>query len=565
MELQELNQNSYIAFAQIIQMILNEHMGILAVLILCLIFREPIAELILKLWKLTFKSPEGSEFSLETTHQNNSINDNTNISSADAVENVNNEDDLLENVEDDLGENEVDVEGNGEYISIGRLFSELYHKKSNEADAVYAKLIAKSESNDELISIKSVYYYGKYIYLKEHENLEKLLGLLEECENDEQYLRVLSWMANLYEDIKEFDKAITKNTEYVKHFKEEKSITRLYIRIANTYKRKGDYIGGIDLIKERLTQVKEDDSIALCYKGLGELYKENKEEESAAICYEKYIEYRSDDDDEIFNAAYAQANSDMYLLSLINYEKVCSLDSDNMTAINNLGVTFGELKLHGNKFSKYKKAADKGETLSMANIAYMYIESGLYDDADAIIKKGRMSENPHKNIGAAMGALAKTIEKEEEKINEYRIRADKFRNEIRKYTYSRYQESGTTQDFEGVWVTEENDKLIAKCEGSNISAEWSSLAPVGLLRAAQGAKPEVYEHTLSGEFINSSATLTITKKKVGGGAAAGILFGSSDESQKCRSYLANNKQEWIMFKINKDEEFMFKLRRFNSE
>lgn len=124
MELHELHQNPHIAFAQIIQMILNEHMLIFAVLILCLIFKKPIAELILKLWKLKFKTSDGSELSFETTHKDNSIKDNINMSSADAIENVNNKDKLLENVEDGLGEGE----GEGEIVSVGRLFSQLFKK-----------------------------------------------------------------------------------------------------------------------------------------------------------------------------------------------------------------------------------------------------------------------------------------------------------------------------------------------------------------------------------------------------------------------------------------------------
>ena len=558
----ELHENPYIAVSQIIQMILSDHISVIAFLIFCFIFRKSIEKLILKIWKGTVKTPDGSEISFEALRQDNSIKNDSNVSASDIIENGNDENKLLENVEDNLDEGEVEGEDENKPITIRSLFVAFVRKNSEEIDEIYEQLVSTNENENELINIKSIYLFGKYSYLKEHDNLENLLGLLDECKNDVQYFRVLTWITTLYEELKDFDKAIANNTEYIKCLKEELYITRLTIRIANTYKYKGDYISGIDIIKERLIQVKEDDSIALCYKCLGELYKESKEDEDAAICYEKYIEYHSDDDDEIFNAAYAQSNSNMDLLSLINYEIFCSLNSDNVGAINNLGVTFGELKLPGKKFSAFKEAADKGNTLSMANIANMYIKSGLYDEADKIIKEGRMSDNPHQNIGAAMTSLVKSIANEDEKIAEYRIRADKFRNEIRKYTHSKYQNIGTKQEFEGTWFTDDNDKLIVESDGYKLSAQWEHTVPggLGLISIAQSKNPVIRVYKLDGVFINSSATLIMTSEIKN---QIQSILGNSNESYNCRSYLSNDKKEWIIFDINIEKEFIFRLRRSN--
>jgi hypothetical protein len=61
---------------------------------------------------------------------------------------------------------------------------------------------------------------------------------------------------------------------------------------------------------------------------------------------------------------------------------------------------------------RYRKAAEGGETLAMANIAHKLIPAGFHDEAQVEIDKGRRADKPHASIGSAMVALSQAAEDE---------------------------------------------------------------------------------------------------------------------------------------------------------
>ncbi|HWZ88799.1 MAG TPA: hypothetical protein VNW92_08110, partial [Polyangiaceae bacterium] len=124
-----------------------------------------------------------------------------------------------------------------------------------------------------------------------------------------------------------------------------------------------------------------------------------------------------------FRAAYALSEANLHALSAIHYELALKAAPDDSGSRNNLGVAYRNLSLPGMSNQAYREAGDAGNTLAMANLAQQYIAAGFFREADAEIKRGRVVDEPHENIGSAMVALANARKAESEKWSEERKKA----------------------------------------------------------------------------------------------------------------------------------------------
>jgi pyrimidine deaminase RibD-like protein/tetratricopeptide (TPR) repeat protein len=122
----------------------------------------------------------------------------------------------------------------------------------------------------------------------------------------------------------------------------------------------------------------------------------------------------------LFQAAYALADANLNAMSAAYYELALRAAPDDTASRNNIGVAFSKLGLPGMSIEAYREAADAGNTLAMANLAQQYIAAGFYREAEAEIKRGRVADDVHENIGSAMVALASAKKRESEQWSEER-------------------------------------------------------------------------------------------------------------------------------------------------
>src|SRR5262249_19798382 len=83
--------------------------------------------------------------------------------------------------------------------------------------------------------------------------------------------------------------------------------------------------------------------------------------------------------------------------------------------LNNLAVLCGDLEMRGKAVELYKRAAQSGNTLPVANLAYLHMNAGFYDEANDLLKKASQSDSVHKNVITAQAALVKSKSEETER------------------------------------------------------------------------------------------------------------------------------------------------------
>jgi pyrimidine deaminase RibD-like protein/TPR repeat protein len=172
-----------------------------------------------------------------------------------------------------------------------------------------------------------------------------------------------------------------------------------------------------------------------------------------------------------FSAAYALAEANLHALAAIQYELALASESNNEASLNNLAVAFDKLSLPGMAVQHYRKAAELGNTLAMANLAQQYIAGGFFHEADVEVKRGRTAEEPHENIGAAMVALANAKSEESKRWTEQRKMAlsqKSFFDELADALTS----TPSPSVVRGSWIVSSSCTATLDLVGSAAEAAW---------------------------------------------------------------------------------------------
>lgn len=154
------------------------------------------------------------------------------------------------------------------------------------------------------------------------------------------------------------------------------------------------------------------------YQGLAWIHEQLGDSLLRAFALEKALEFRPNDTSLRFSAAYSYSQTELKTLALLHYQILLSFTPDESMALNNIGVEYDRLQMPRRSVAKYKSAAESGNTLAMANLAFKYLPAGFAEEAAAILAKARELENPHPNVGRAMASLADGADGEQEKEQE---------------------------------------------------------------------------------------------------------------------------------------------------
>lgn len=184
-----------------------------------------------------------------------------------------------------------------------------------------------------------------------------------------------------------------------------------------------------------------------------------------------------------FSAAYALDEAGLFALSAVYYDLLLNASPGAGNSLNNIGVAFERLSLPGMGIEHYRRSAEAGYTLAMANLAYHYLNAGFYREAEELIKKGRLAENPHENIGSAMVALAQARKNESERWEQYQKVAfgqRRFLNELADAIAAEPQ----PEAFVGSWSVTRSTTTALEVVGSTVRAAWEESAARRQFRGA---------------------------------------------------------------------------------
>ena len=191
-----------------------------------------------------------------------------------------------------------------------------------------------------------------------------------------------------------------------------------------------------------------------------------------AIALEKALEFAPNDKDVRFSAAYAQGQAKLSAVAITNYDILLKLDPKQAFSLNNLGAECQGVDLFFKAVDYYKKAADEGNTLAMANLADLFINAGFCDEAAAELLRANQLPNPHENIASAKAELEKRRREELDKwtsLIEIGARQQQF---LREFAQASIEE--TTEDpFLGPWRSPNGKTCPVERDGNRVCFDFS--------------------------------------------------------------------------------------------
>ena len=304
--------------------------------------------------------------------------------------------------------------------------------------------------------------------------------------------------------------------------------SRYISNLATSTAAGGHRMEAVTLIEQHLQAIPEEACRSILFAALARIESDGGDPLLAAVAYEKAAQYRPNDIEALFSAAFAESGVYLGNLAYLNYDTILSVRSDQDVAINNMGVEAKQLGMAGRSVGHYKHAEVQGNTLAMANLAYLYIGAGLFEEAGDILKRALAQQDPHPNVAAAHAELEKR-KKDEEDLHRKSIEAGKWQSEfVRRYGDARFSFSTPVQNFAGQWFTESSIALDVCTNGQTIRSIWEESAGAIMVAKTQC----IVEATVIGRSIRG----TYERKPI----QTGLLFGSGAEKRQIIGYLSDD-------------------------
>lgn len=308
---------------------------------------------------------------------------------------------------------------------------------------------------------------------------EKLLNIVDRNKDNP---KVLIQLAYRYEDIEEYQKAKNLFLETAKLYdKNDESkkdyIVHCYEHASQCLARDKEYPTALELQINLYNDPEFQNQKEKILKSLARISEMNNDTDNFFFFSEAYLSLHPVDTNLRFDLAYKYSNDKHEGLALLHYKKLLNVE-ESLAARNNLGVAYAELGIVSKSVDSYFKAADKDESLAMANLAYKYIGAGFMKDATSLINKANSlaSKNihVHQNIGLARAELEKIIADENKKEEEILNKSEEERKFRVKFALSLPRKVQIDKTLiEGDWNTRNGTINIKMTDDTNIGFKAS--------------------------------------------------------------------------------------------
>ena len=335
------------------------------------------------------------------------------------------------------------------------------------AEQAYEEQRAAAQPDDEQREIDAIYLHLRYTKAADSGALAKLREL---ASHRPTKAKVLYWLALCYWDTKDYSKAREIYTE-ARDSADEVYAAQLTGYIAECWAKEGSPDQGLEEVITKLREVEKGDAKVHLYKSMASMYQAKGSERMRAIALEKALEFAPRDIDIRFSAAYAQSQAKLSAVSITNYDTLLTLEPKEALSLNNLGVKCKDVDLLFKSVDYYKKAADEGSTLAMANLAQLLMDTGFRDEAADELSRASQLPNPHKNVASAKAQLEERRREELEKwtnLIEVGARQQQFLRE-----FAQASIEATTEDpFLGTWRLSDSETCSVESDGTQICFEF---------------------------------------------------------------------------------------------
>jgi tetratricopeptide (TPR) repeat protein len=346
------------------------------------------------------------------------------------------------------------------------MFFAFMEKKLEEAEKMFSELMS-AETDPTKRSQHEVWHaYLQYSYGKNANGLNQLMQLAQQPEtrSDASF-----YLGILYEQLKEFDKAIEAYKAAVETALSNVKANRI-ASLAGAYVGAGKAELALSTLLDALSQTTDAKGKAALYRGIADVFAATKNEELRAIALELALEFDPYNTDLRFKLAFAYSKHGLRDLALFHYTSLLSAEPANLAALNNLGVEYQNFGMPINAVTYYRRAFEKKETLAGSNLAYSFLNAGFSDEANNVLEKAKAEDNPHPNVGSAIAALGQKKEAEEEekkKVSDRAVAEQRFMKAFGKLRFTT-----STDHFAGNWRNADGETFQIIREGVNMNAKW---------------------------------------------------------------------------------------------
>jgi len=231
----------------------------------------------------------------------------------------------------------------------------------------------------------------------------------------------------------------------------------------------GEYDKAVGELEDALREFETPETRGRLWSALADVYGEHDKHQLRALALQQALEASPGDAKLRFNAGWAYSNTDEELFApavIHHYLTALRFAPDYEAARNNLGVAYQRSGLSILGVEEYRRANEDGNTLAAANLAYVYLNAGFADEAEAIVTKAAEDESPHPKVAKATAAIATAREDQGEKRNQLSSRGEQQAVFLGRYAEARIRPSaGFTSkwrflDGKEVEVTEDADEVV---------------------------------------------------------------------------------------------------------
>jgi Tfp pilus assembly protein PilF len=354
--------------------------------------------------------------------------------------------------------------------------SALSQNKYSEAEEIFNN-IQKCETNPDKIIDNQAYFLFLKFSVGDKDALNELHALKDLNKANLNAFSVINFMIGIcHEKVSQFKQAINFFNISIECSQDIDRKTNSIISKSRCLVGIGEKSTAKKLLEESIKKIENPKSLSALYVALANYYGKEGEKLLKAVMLEKSLEFEPNDISVLFETAYSYNEADINDLSLLHYKNLLTFSPDNPNGLNNIGVLYNLLEMPIRSVENYKKSWKNGNTLAAANLSSKYLQEGFSDEAKQLLAQAQKEDFVHQNIASAILDCSRKEEKENEierKLLENSYQTQEFfrnfglkissleiaRLEINGYWFSENDLITITQRdgiIEGTWGVDEN-------------------------------------------------------------------------------------------------------------
>jgi len=468
----------------------------------------------------------------------------------------------------------------------GQPKEEIEDKKKNAMDKVYDVLWGEKnyskaqrifdEETEALLDEDDRIPLRAFIFRVSHSLGDKIaFGKLEKLAQENQdNPRVIKQLAQRYKEMGEFGKAkdmfLLASKKYdITDVDKRSGLVEAYIQAAWCLALDGDLNAALVLLREQLLNPIFQEHKGEIFAEMAQMSKDKENIEGFLTYAEAALDINPTNTSLRFNLAYAYGELNNENLALLHYKKLTDTIEHGIGQ-NNMGWSYETLKLKGKAINSYFKAAEKKETLSMANLAHAYADAGFVNNAQEQIDKANKLASEGIQVNPRVGSAQQKIRNltEEENKQELRILSEAEKERKFRVNYSKAfcsDKNITKNEIDGIWKTpwgklevmfdEANNSVEVnqKIQVEDISYSYGTYLVPSAIKAEKKLKDRLIRVTgkienLSGKYTIKVEDSTILGNTVVHEATGYMVINADYNSIEIMEKMKDNKTEFVNWK-----------------